>query len=167
MRHIATAAAPLLLLALASCSEAPQEQPPGYSGRSGDAVASTTKITVEDPWVQLPAVQGRPGAAYFSFRVEGAPDELLSVSTPLAKGAAMHETRLEGGVSRMAPLAALPLEQGKPLGFAPGARHVMLTGIDPSVKPGGTVPLTLTFARAAPITVQAEARAFGESHGAH
>lgn len=169
MRDLATAAASLAALALASCSEAPRDKSPiGIEKTVEDAttVTTMTKITIEDPWIQLPAVQGRPGAAYFTFRLEGTPDKLLSVTTPIAERTAMHESRAEAGVTRMAPVDDLSLEEGKPLGFAPGTKHVMLFGIDPAVKAGSNVPLTFTFARTAPITAQAEVRAFGEGNGA-
>jgi copper(I)-binding protein len=42
--------------------------------------------------------------------------------------------------------------------FEPGGRHAMLFGIDKSVKPGGTVPLTFAFNTAPPVTVEAEVR---------
>ncbi len=163
MPHLASAISLVAALALVSCSQAAQDE----KHEKGTSVSTMTRITIEDPWIQLPVVTGRPGAAYFTFQVEGAPDKLLSVTTPVAERTAMHETRVEGGVTRMGPVEDLGVQEGEPVGFAPGQKHVMLFGLDPAVKAGASAPLTFTFARTAPVTVEAQVRAFGEGHGAH
>jgi hypothetical protein len=46
----------------------------------------------------------------------------------------------------MRPLDVVPLAAEGEVRFAPGGRHLMLYGVSPSLKPGGTSILTFTFA---------------------
>ncbi len=43
---------------------------------------------------------------------------------------------------------------GKPLVFAPGGYHIMLTGLSHALDAGQRFPITLTFAHAGPVTVE-------------
>jgi len=118
------------------------------------ACAGPPDLSVDQAWVRLPAVAGRPGAAYFT--VHGGPDArtLVSVSADRALRAEMHESMTGAGaggqgmgaMAGMRPLAAVPVPAGADVAFAPGGRHVMLYGLDAGAKPGTTTLLTLTFA---------------------
>jgi periplasmic copper chaperone A len=117
---------------------------------------------VESAWVRLPAVAGRPGAAYFTIRGGGKGDTLLQVSTPAALRTELHETLDEGGVKSMRPIRDVAVPAGGTLAFAPGGKHVMLFDIGPNVKAGGTVPLALAFAGGREIEVQAKVVGAGD-----
>src|SRR3546814_14034413 len=56
----------------------------------------------------------------------------------------MHETMTHGSMSSMAPIETVPLPAKSTIVFAPGGTPAMLFGVTPSVKPGATIPLTLT-----------------------
>ena len=63
----------------------------------------------------------------------------------------MHESMAArdgrgGAMVTMRPLAAVDLPAHGTVAFAPGARHLMLFGVSPSLKPGDTTLLTFTFA---------------------
>jgi copper(I)-binding protein len=151
MRRIVYASA--AMLALASCNE---ERP-------------EPAVTVSDAWVQLPAVKGRPGAAYFKLASNNDPTKLVGVTSPRIERIELHDTVEEGGVSRMRKLTPDELVFPKDLemSFAPGGRHAMLLGIDPALRPGDRITLTFTVEPMAPVSVEVEVRAFGEGHGAH
>ncbi len=140
-----------LLLALAGCGGA----------------GSEPRVVVEDAWVQLPAVQGRPGAGYFTLQSGHDQTRLIGVSSPKAQRIELHDSRMEGDVMRMGPLEDRDFPSSGTLEFAPGGKHAMLFGLDPMVKAGERIPLTFTFEPLPPVTVEAEVRAFGESHGGH
>ena len=57
--------------------------------------------------------------------------------------ASMHETRLEGGVSRMRPLPRVVVPPGGKVDFQPGGRHLMLMAPDARVLPGSRVRIDL------------------------
>ena len=124
-------------------------------------------VEVEEAWVRLPPVPGRPGAAYFTLEAPPGPATLEAVESPQAERIELHETREEGGVSRMKALASLPFPADRRLEFAPGGRHAMLLGLDPALKPGGTIPLTFHFRGAEPVTVEAQVRGAADGPPEH
>ena len=108
-------------------------------------------------WVRLAAVPGQPGAAYFTLAGARSPERLVKVESALARRAELHETmKGMGAMSQMKPLDGVDVPAAGQIVFAPGARHVMLVGLDPAVKPGTAVPLRLGFADGS--TTEAEAK---------
>ena len=124
-------------------------------------------VTVEEAVVTLPAVPGRPGAAYFTLRTNNDPTRLTGISSPQVGRIELHETVRQGGVSRMDPLRDTIFSPDAPLTFVPGGRHAMLVDMDPSLRAGGRLRLTFTFEPAPQVTVEAEVRAPGDAgdHG--
>lgn len=116
---------------------------------------------IENPFVTLPAVPGRPGAAYFTIRSNG-PARLTAVGSPQIGRIELHESMEAGGMSRMAPLHNPALGPDAPLVFAPGGRHAMLYDIAPSVRAGQHLTLTFTFDSLPPVTIEAEVRGPGD-----
>ncbi len=133
------------LMLVAGCNEAPRA------------------TTVEAAWVRLPAVAGNPGAAYFTLNGGPSADRLMSVSSPLAIRAEMHDMAMKDGMMAMTPLdAGVEVTAGAKLSFAPGGKHVMLFDISPKVSAGKTIPLTLRFASGATLDATAKAVAPGD-----
>lgn len=121
------------------------------------------ELAVDGAWVRLPAVPGRPGAAYFTVHGGTAGDTLLAVSSPAALRAELHETmKRGGGAMSMQPLEQVPVPAGGALVFAPGGKHVMLFDLGPQVRAGGRVPLALAFAGGKRIEVQAQVVGAGD-----
>ena len=105
-----------------------------------------TQLDVEDAWVRLPAVPGRPAAAYFTVEGGPAPDTLHRVTADYAIRAEMHESMGgSGGTMSMRPLGQVAIPAGAAVKFEPGGRHVMLFDLDRRAKPGATTMLTLIF----------------------
>jgi copper(I)-binding protein len=117
-------------------------------------------VSVEGAVVTLPAVSGRPGAAYFTLVSNRDGIVLQRVASARAGRAELHE-------AGMRPTAAIPLPAGEPVAFAPGGRHAMLFELDPALRAGERIPLTLTFAGAPAVTTHAEVRAPGDVHPGH
>lgn len=142
-----------------------QEAPAAY-GRSMRPLAATALILalagcggdggvrIEQAMVTLPAVAGRPGAAYFRIEAD-TPARLTGIDTARAGRIELHE-------AGMRPARGFALAPGEPLVFAPGGRHAMLFDLDPSLRPGGRIALTFAFEGAPPVTVEAEVRAPGD-----
>lgn len=123
-------------------------------------------VTASGAWIRLPAVTGRPAAAYFTLKGGSAPAVLLSVRTPVAIRTELHETKTgEGGMMSMVPVKQVDLAPGATVAFAPGGKHVMLFDVAPDVKASEKVPLTLAFADGKSVEVQADVRAAGEDAG--
>ena len=141
----------LCMAATAGCGRAPEEP----------------RVTVQHVAVTLPAIRGRPGAAYFTLRTNTNPTNLIGVTSPLVQRIELHESGSKGGVSSMKPLEETVFPGRGVLAFQPGGKHAMLFGIDPWVKAGGKIPLTFTFDPAPAVTVEAEVRGPGDVHDGH
>lgn len=142
------AAAPLLILA--ACQGAPQQP----------------AVTVTDAVVTVPAVPGGPGAGYFILRGAGGGGTLQAMASPRVERIELHETRSEGGMSRMAAIGQVAVGNGE-VRFEPGGKHAMLFGVDPALKVGDRLTLTFTFEGAPAVTVEADVRGPGQAHASH
>ena len=102
------------------------------------------EVTVKDAWVRgtVPA-QTTTGA--FMTLTSTADAKLVSVASPVAKMAEIHESMMHGNTAHMQEVEAVALPAGKAVSLKPGGHHVMLMGVGKPLKPGDTVPLTLTI----------------------
>ena len=143
-RPIALVAA-LSVLGLAACGQ------PGSSAREGAA----GPVVVVDALCR-PTPNGRQVTGCYLTLTAPTVDSLVSVASSIAALAQIHETTMESNMMMMHELeAGLPLPAGQAVSLAPGATHIMLMGVTEPLKAGDTVPLTLTFATAAPVEVTA------------
>ncbi|MGC6400548.1 copper chaperone PCu(A)C [Sphingomonas sp. FW199] len=138
VRRILAPLASALVLALAACGGPPAPE-------------------ASDAWVRLPAVEGRPAAAYFRFTAGREAKTLVGISTPIAGRTELHESiKSESGAMSMAPVADVPVPSGDTLSFEPGGKHAMLFDIKPEAKPGASAPLTLKFEDGSTVEVEAK-----------
>lgn len=110
---------------------------------------------VEDAWVRLPAVPGRPAAGYAIVHGgSGGNAVLTGVTSPAVQRAELHESMAShDGMMAMRPLDRVRVKGT--VGFAPGGKHLMLFGLSPDLRAGGTVPLTFGFGDGTKVTVEA------------
>ncbi len=128
-------------------------------------------IHIMKPWSRpLPAVSVN-GAAYMTLMNEGsAPDRLVSVSTPAAKKAELHNHIVEGGLMKMRRVGTVEITPGEPSMLQPGGLHIMLMGLTEPLVEGNSFPLTLSFERAGSIEVKVmifEPEGTGQGHMKH
>ncbi len=95
------------------------------------------------------------------------PDRLLSVSTPIAGVAELHQMSVDAGVMRMRGVAALEVRPGEKLQLKPGGYHVMLSELRRPLKVGDKFPLTLTFQNGGAVEVSVWVEEMGASAAAH
>lgn len=134
----------LVLGALAACS-------PGEVGKKGEA--STVQVSGA---LCRPTPVGRQTTGCYLTLVSASGDRLASVASSAAGRAQIHESRMESNMMMMQELKdGLPLPAGQSVELKPGGNHIMLLGVSEPLKTGDTVPLTLTFASAAPVEVTA------------
>jgi periplasmic copper chaperone A len=131
------------------------------------AETASAPIAVTDAWARATPTGATTGAAYVTVANHGtSADRLVSVSTPVAAMAQLHNTTNDNGVMKMRPVAGLDLKPGASFALKPGGYHVMLTGLKQPLAEGQSFPLTLTFEHAGPVetTVKiAKAGAMGGS----
>ncbi len=127
---------------------------------AGVAVALTgcqNPPRVDDAWVRLPAVPGRPAAAYATVSAGSSARALVGVATPAAGRSELHESMAgHGGMMSMRPLSSMPFGNEGKITLKPGGAHVMLFDVKSDARPGGTVPLTFRFDGWEDITVDAK-----------
>jgi hypothetical protein len=157
---------PCVLLALAGCSNktdpVPSDLVSAEPAMPTNVPIAAPKLALADASVQLPAVPGRPSAAYFVLTVgPDASGNLVGVTVGHFARAEFHQSKMEGGVMSMNPVDTLPLTPGKPIVFAPGGYHVMLFDGDGTLKPGDRTALTLTLDNGDKITASAKVTAPG------
>ena len=114
-------------------------------------------LLVSDPWSQELPPNAPTVAAYFVIHNTGAtPDRLLSVDTPVADKAELHEHVMQGDLMKMQQVPDVVIPAGGKVTFAPMAYHVML--LNPKdrslLSDGKRFPLTLHFEKAGNVTVE-------------
>lgn len=133
----ASVALGLCVVGLTACGEQPAEEalPEGMAD-----------VTVTNGRIVLPAVKGNPAALYFDITNNGSDYLMLrKVQVQGGKGAKMHDTVEQGGVTGMAPIGGINVTAGAPVSLKPGGKHVMINELDPGLQAGGTTPVALTF----------------------
>jgi copper(I)-binding protein len=128
-----------------AAAPAPPEPPP-----TGDA------LRAEDAWTL--ATPGSGTAAVYLKLLNPTPqdDLLVSVSTPAAKVAEVHETLDEGGMMRMRAFPeGMPVPARSTVVLEPGGKHIMLLALEKQLEPGQEVRLELHFKKAGTLAVTA------------
>lgn len=115
------------------------------------------ELTIASPWsMELPP-NAPTVAAYFVIHNNGSTaDTLMSVDTPIAGLAQLHEHVHANGLMKMQQVPSVAVAAGGDAVFAPMGYHVMLLELQDKSRltDGHTFPLTLHFAKAGEVTVQ-------------
>ena len=123
----------LLLLALSS---------PGIAHAAADAPARTADVRIDHAWARATLPAQMASGAYMTVTSATAA-RIVSVSSPLAGVAQVHQMSMQGTTMKMRAVDALDLPAGKPVELKPGGYHVMLMDLKQSLKKGDKLPLTL------------------------
>jgi copper(I)-binding protein len=115
-------------------------------------------VIVSDAWIRaLPS--SVPSGGYFTLHNGGAkPVTLTGAESPACGMLMLHRSEDHGGMGSMEDVIAIPVPAGGTLKFAPGGYHLMCMDATPAIRPGGSVPITLAFKDAAPLTVKFQVR---------
>ena len=112
-------------------------------------------IEVMHPWAR-PTIPNRPGVTYFGVHNFGdTADRLIGARAQGVGKIEIHEAKQKDGVMTMTPIEAVDIPAGGMAHLGPGGFHLMMFGIDPPLKEGDTLEMTLIFEEAGevPITV--------------
>jgi copper(I)-binding protein len=89
------------------------------------------------------------------------PDRLIGAASPMAGKADLHMMAMKGGVMTMRTVAGIDIPAGATVALDPNGLHIMFTGLKGDLKQGGTLPVTLTFARAGKVDTALEILSIG------
>ena len=103
-----------------------------------------------------PTPAGRQVTGCYLTMTASRDDTLMAAESPSSALAQVHESSMENNMMVMYEAkAGLPLPAGQAVSLAPGGNHIMLLGVKEPLAEGDKVPLTLTFATASPVEVEA------------
>jgi copper(I)-binding protein len=121
-------------------------------------MAQPPPLVAQNAWVR--ATPGADvAAAYLTLRnVSPNAVTVTGVESPIAGHAMIHETTVQGGLSRMRPHEQLVVAPGMTVKFEPGGLHVMLHDLKQPLTVGQTVPLVITLAGGGTLKVTATVR---------
>ena len=150
----------MLPIALAACQ--PSAPQPSDSASSAAAPDAAPGVSLTNAVVQLPAVAGRPGAAYFTVSQSGGTArKLIAVYVDGAKRSEMHLSGMKDGMMTMAEVKEVELGDGKAVVFKPGSYHAMLFDVDPMLKAGNEAEITITLDNGDKVSAKAKVQSVG------
>lgn len=136
-------------------------------------------VHIADPYARVSGATAQSGAIFMVIENHGSSeDRLIAATSDVAERVELHTHVEDNGVMKMVEVAeGFAIPPGGTRVLDRGGDHVMLLGLRRSLAHGDTVPLTLTFARGAVITldvpVDLERRpapgghGHGHGHGMH
>jgi len=128
------------------------ESAPTSQGR----IVKADHLQIEGVWAR-PAPAGGTTAVYLTIVNTGEhADALIAVQSEAAEAAELHETRMEGDVMRMRPVARLAVPAGGRVEIKPGGYHIMLTRLKHPLVAGEHVPVVLQFEQSGQVVVEAD-----------
>jgi periplasmic copper chaperone A len=134
------------------------------------AGAAGAQTTVKEAWVRGTVPQQKASGAFMQI-TSAQGGKLLSVSSPVAGVAEVHEMAMEGTTMRMRAVGALELPAGKAVELKPGGYHVMLMDLKQPLNAGDMVPLSLVIegkdGKRETLQVQAPVRPLGAPEPKH
>ncbi len=125
-------------------------------------------LMIDQSWARASIGKAPNSAAYMTLTTHGdVADRLISVATPIAEAAELHNHIMEGDIAKMRQIEAVDVKPGEPINLEPGGLHVMLMGLKEELKAGDVVPLTLTFEKAGDVTLDVPIKSLKDSmkHG--
>jgi copper(I)-binding protein len=115
--------------------------------------AADPAVSVNKPWVRylLPSV---PAAAYMNVQNNSdSPATLTAAASPACGMLMLHKSEDSSGMSMMMDVPSITIPAHGSVTLAPGGYHLMC--MQPDMKVGDTVKLTLTFQNGAKLDVSA------------
>ena len=113
---------------------------------SDTAAPASQYVTATGATVRFNPNPAAPSAAYFTLTGGASDAVLIGASSPDLERAELHESRIDGSMMTMEPIAQLPIPAGTQVVFRQGGKHVMLFGISNAARTRGNLALNLDFA---------------------
>jgi copper(I)-binding protein len=125
---------------------------------AGSAWAAPPALVVRDAWArQTPGSD--VAAIYLTLQnPTQQPITVVGVESSASGHAMIHESKTEGGISKMRAHEQLVIAPGETVKFEPGGLHVMLHGLTQPLAVGQSVPLVLQLADGSKVTATAVVR---------
>lgn len=112
-------------------------------------------LTISGAYARATLPNAPVGGGFIAITNKGAADDtLVSATSPMAGLVQIHTMSMANGVMQMRELPqGVPVPAGKTVTFSPNGLHLMFMQLKGAFVQGKTVPVTLNFAKAGPVTV--------------
>ena len=114
-------------------------------------LAAANPVVVSHPWFRYLLPQIPAGGFMVLHNPSDEPIVLDGVRSPACGMAMLHESISSGGAEMMIMVKTITVPANGDFAFSPGGYHVMC--MEPRMKVGEMVPVTLLFRNAPPVTV--------------
>jgi hypothetical protein len=109
-------------------------------------LAAEDGVSLQNGWMRF-VMSTVPAGGYFTLTNATDTRKMLTGATsPDCGDLMLHESRHEGGQEQMVTIKQVAVPAHGTVSFAPGGYHLMCMRPNATVKPGGSVPVTLLFA---------------------
>lgn len=117
------------------------------------SVAQADELSVTNAWIRaLP--RSVPSGGYFTLHNGGAKKAVLTGAESPGCGMLMlHRSENKGGMGSMMDVTSVDVAAGETVKFTPGGYHLMCMDAKPQIRPGNSVPVTLSFGDGRRLTV--------------
>jgi copper(I)-binding protein len=122
------------------------------------AMPVSAQVTAQDAWVRGTVPGQDTTAAYMTLR-SASDATLTAAKSSVAKLVELHSMSMDGTIMRMRGVPRLALPAGTSVELAPSGYHLMMMGLAGPLRPGQSVPITLTFEDAKGRTSQVQVKA--------
>lgn len=120
---------------------------------------SVLPIQIRHAYVNSVPPVAKVTAGYFEMTNIGDTTIILTaISSSTAEKIELHRSVIVNGRMTMHKLMSLKIAPGEKIKLEPGGMHLMLWGLDRSLRSGSLVPLTLHFSSGLSTTIQAKLR---------
>jgi copper(I)-binding protein len=116
--------------------------------------AHAATIEIAKPWAKAQADTSTPGGIALTIVNSGGPDKLVSIKTPVARMAQLHNSKMKHGKMRMRRKTSLDVAAKANVELKMDGLHIMLMGLKSPLAAGSTFPVTLVFEKAGAIDVK-------------
>jgi copper(I)-binding protein len=154
-------AAAVGLAAAAQAADAPKIRIEKAWARPGVATAMKPSATPGgmQGGMEMKATSGN-SAVYMVIHNDGpVGDRLVGAVADVTKTVELHQTKMEGGMAQMMPVAGIDVPARGMVELKPGGLHVMLIGLKRDLKAGDKFAVTLKFQKSGEVKLTVGVRA--------
>ena len=121
------------------------------------------QVDVEQPWTRATAPGATVAGGYMVIRNKGgAPDRLVSASSPAAARVELHVHMHEGGMMKMREVPGYEVPAKGSFELKPGGAHLMFVDIKRPFKEGEKIPVKLKFEKAGEVGAEFQVGSLGQ-----
>jgi copper(I)-binding protein len=128
--------------------------------------AQVGKIKIEGAYTRTTVPGQKVAGGFMKIIDQGAADQLISASSPVADEVQLHTMSMEGNTMQMRQVKVIDVPAAGTVELKPGGLHLMLIGIKTPLKAGDLISVKLKFAKAGEVEVKLPVQPMGHK-GAH